>query len=307
MNYIDLHCDTASVIFENKKSLRSNTYHVDLEKLHQGDYSAQWFAFFIHVSKLKDQSPLDYFRQMYDYFLEQVEAANDLVTIVTDYEGYKACVNQKKIAAFLSLEEGAIIGEDFDVIEELLAKGIRLMTLTWNKRNQLAHPHHEKGGLTPWGREVVAYLNDTPMLLDVSHLSDEGLKTCISLYKKPLIASHSNARGYLNHTRNLDDASIRAIARSGGVIGTNFYSYFLSNREKTTCNDLVEAIMYMYKIGGEDVLALGTDFDGIDCEIEVCNCSKMAILVDGLSKVLPSRIIDKLCYQNVLRLIKENL
>lgn len=307
MPFIDLHCDTASLIFEQQSSLRHNTCHVDLEKLHKGNYSAQWFAFFIHLKKIQDQLPFEYLENMYHYFLQQVGMNSDLVQMVTNYDGYIACRQENKLAAFLSIEEGQVIGKDIKNIDRLIEMGFRLMTLTWNYENDLGYPHHTNKGLTNFGKEVIAYLNHVPMLVDVSHLSDEGLKDIAKSYRKPIIASHSNARSYWNHTRNLDDTSIRLIANSGGIIGTNFYSYFLGNTSKTLISQLVSHIQHLYQIGGEDVLSLGTDFDGIDCELEVCNCSELDILINSLSNVLPSRIIDKLCYQNALRLIKENL
>ncbi len=307
MHIIDLHCDTASLIYDEQASLLTNPYHVSIEKMQQAGYSAQWFAFFIHLNQLKGMTPMQKLEAMHAYFLEEVRKYPQAIEIVTDYKGYKQCQEAGKVAAFLSLEEGQVVSGSLSNIDRLVAMGIRLMTLTWNMPNDLGAPHHLTGGLTRFGEEVVAYLNETPILLDISHLSESALACIRELYHKPIIASHSNARGYYNHTRNVSEAAIRQIAESGGIIGTNFYSYFLGDTDTTTLEMLVDAIRYMYQVGGESVLALGTDFDGIDCKLEVCNCSELDKLIHSLGKSFPSSVVEKLCYKNAERVIKENL
>ncbi|MGL4800518.1 MAG: dipeptidase [Cellulosilyticaceae bacterium] len=307
MKLIDFHCDTAEKLYREAGSLFTNDYHVDIEKLHHAGYSAQWFAFFVHLKQLGDKSPMAYLEEMYAYFVDQVAQNQAHIEIVRNYAEYQACHEQGKLAAFLSLEEGQTIEKDLNNLKRLEDMGIRLMTLTWNYANDLAAPHHEEGGLTAFGKEVVAYLNESPILVDVSHLSEQGLREIKELYHKPILASHSNARGVWNHSRNNSDEGIRLIAESGGIIGTNFYSHFLGNTKKTTIPMLIDNIRYLHNVGGEDVLALGTDFDGIDCDLEVCNCKEMDKLINGMLKVFPSSLVEKFCYKNAERIIRENL
>lgn len=250
---------------------------------------------------------MEEFRKMYQYFIGQVNENTQDIKIITNYKTYIKTKEEKKIGAFLSIEEGEVLEGNLANVQELEDLGIRMMTLTWNYANSLGHPHSIPKGLTDLGKELVDYLNQKKILIDIAHLSKEGMEDVVALSKKPIIASHSNAKGFYKHTRNLDDEMIKAVARSGGVIGINFYSYFLKNDNWTSVEDLVGVINYLYQIGGADVLALGTDFDGIDCNLEVCNCSEMDKLIQGLSKHYPSSIIEKFAYKNVERVLSQVL
>lgn len=307
MPFIDLHCDTASRIYYDKTKLYDNSYHIDITKLRQSNYLAQWFAFFVNTASIGEKSPMEEFQEMYNYFIAEVNNNPKDITVVTNYESYIKAKKEKKIGAFLSLEEGQVLEGDLSHVDKLEDLGIRLMTLTWNFTNSLGHPHTINEGLTDLGKELAKYLNSKKILVDIAHLSKEGMKDIIALYKKPIIASHSNAQGFYNHTRNLDDTTIKAIANSGGVVGVNFYSYFLNDSRHTKIDDLVGVINYLYQVGGEDILALGTDFDGIDCDLEVCNCSEMDKLIVSLSRLYSNKVIEKFSYGNIERVIKETL
>lgn len=307
MPFIDLHCDTAGRIYYDKTKLYENPYHIDITKLRQSNYLAQWFAFFINNSSIGENSPMEEFQKMYDYFIAEVNNNSNDITVVTSYESYIKAKKDKRIGAFLSLEEGQVIEGDLSNIDKLEDLGIRLMTFTWNFANSLGHPHTISKGLTELGKELAVYLNSKKILVDIAHLSKEGVEDIVELYKKPIIASHSNAKGFYNHTRNLDDKTIKAVANSGGVVGVNFYSYFLGRSRYSKVDDIVGVIDYLYQVGGEDILALGTDFDGIDCDLEVCNCSEMDKLIFSLSKLYSDKVIEKFSYGNVERVIKETL
>ncbi|MBU3810190.1 MAG: membrane dipeptidase [Candidatus Niameybacter stercoravium] len=307
MSFIDLHCDTASLIFENKAHLNRNDYHVDIEKMKASHYLAQWFAFFIDIKGLKNTDPFTYLKEMYAYFKAEVEANSDTICIVSTYKDYLKCKAENKIAAFLSLEEGEAIAGLDDPLEKLMELGITMMTLTWNHMNTWGYPHSILKGLTPKGCELLEGLNHTPILLDVSHLSESAFKDITRLYKKPIIASHCNARNYYDHTRNLSDEAMKVIAESGGIIGTNFYSYFLNNSNHTSIEDLLRNMQYVYNQVGEEALAIGSDFDGMSCNLEVCNCGEMDKLMGSMTRIFPMRIIEKICYSNAERIIRENL
>lgn len=307
MSYIDLHCDTAGLIYYNQTSLAHNDYHVDIQKMKASHYLAQWFAFFIEIRDGQTDSLFHEFKEMYDYFLQEVKKNEESIGIARNYEDYKRYKEQGKIAAFLSLEEGEVIAHLENSLQTLVDMGITLMTLTWNFENSLGAPHSMDKGLTQKGKELIEGLNHVPILLDISHLSEEALVDITKLYKKPIIASHSNARGYCNHSRNVTDEGLKLIAKSGGLVGTNFYSYFLNRTENSCIDDLINNMKYVYNLVGEDVLALGTDFDGISCNLEVCNCKEMDTLKNRMTQIFHSRVIDKVCYSNAERLIRENL
>ncbi|WP_069997519.1 dipeptidase [Cellulosilyticum sp. I15G10I2] len=306
MPVIDLHCDTIDRLYTEKSSLLTNEYHVDLSKLKTGDYIAQWFALFIDTH-LTTKPLMELIYEMYGYFMCEIKSNSDHIAFATSFKEYTEIKSARKIAAFLSLEEGQVIGGDIDNLQKLCDLGIRMMTLTWNYENELGAPHFSDKGLTEFGKKVVNYLNDSPILIDISHLSELALKEVCEIYKKPIIASHCNARSICNHSRNLSDEMIKRIANSGGVVGINLYGLFLDGTHKSTIPAIIDHIGHFYQLGGEDILALGTDFDGMNCDLEVCNAGDMGKLINTLVKLYPQSVIDKLTYKNAERIIRENL
>ncbi|OON94228.1 MAG: hypothetical protein ATN33_04715 [Epulopiscium sp. Nele67-Bin001] len=307
MNFIDFHCDTASLIYEKHHELYINGGHVDIVRMKKAHYAAQWFAFFVNLQSLDlNETAFDRFTKMYDYFVKQVSANEDDIEIVSTYEQYKAARENDKIAAFLSIEEGEVVKDGLSYVDKLEQMGITLMTLTWNFKNSLGTPHNGLKGLSHYGKEVVEYLNSKKILVDVSHLSDMGMDDVLSISKKPVIASHSNARTYKAHSRNLCDRHIREIASTGGVIGLNFYNEFLAYSGISKMDDLIGMIRYLYRTAGSDAVVLGTDFDGIDCSLEIAHCGQLPKFRSALTKRFSPAIVDKFMYKNAERLIKEN-
>lgn len=306
MPIIDLHADTADKIYRHKQSLARNTCHIDIEKLEKGNYLAQWFAIYIDTCGNQENYMAKAY-EIYSYLLSEIELNSNKIGLATSYNDYEKNKKSKKISALLSVEEGQIIGDDLANIDTLYDWGVRMMTLTWNYENRLGYPHSIDKGLTPFGKEVVSYLEQKNILIDISHLSEKGVKEIASIYKKPIIASHCNARKLCNHTRNLSDDIILLIAKSGGIIGINFYSYFLNGSHKSFIEDIVNQIDYIYKIGGRDILALGTDFDGIDCNLEVCNAAEMDKLIFRLSHIYGDDLTELISYKNFEKLMKKCL
>ncbi|MBQ9081029.1 MAG: membrane dipeptidase, partial [Clostridia bacterium] len=205
--------------------------------------------------------------------------------------------------ATLSVENGAFLEERIENVEKLARAGVKMLTLTWNGGNALGGSHGQKEGLTVFGREVVQALAEYKILPDVSHLSERAfyeVSEIMRLQGKPFVASHSNAYAICPHTRNLTDTQIRAVADLGGVIGVNFYPPFLGKGSPA------EHIAYIIRQGGEDTVAIGSDFDGIGYGYYK-NCKKAhAFLERDLKKAgLSLRQIEKVLYKNALRVLGE--
>lgn len=187
------------------------------------------------------------------------------------------------------------------------------MTLTWNYENCIGFPQSRKEaehrrGLKEFGIETVERMNDLGMLIDVSHLSEGGFYDVVRYSKKPFVASHSCARALCDHPRNLTDEQLKCIAEAGGVAGVNFYAPFLrKDAEFSAIEDILVHIRYMIRIMGEDFVAFGSDFDGIDCELEMKDYTGFQSLMEGLQREFREETVEKLCYKNVLRVLKEGL
>jgi membrane dipeptidase len=310
MNIIDFHCDTVLGLMEQPNtSLRENDLCVDIKKLQQGKSAAQFFALFIDLA---EGSPLQKALKMADCFYQELEKNKDAIKLAVNYHDYQSNQAAGKISAFLTIEEGGVFQGEIANLRNFYRLGVRLVTLTWNYPNEIGFPNHEgkycDKGLTPFGRELVAEMNRLGMLIDVSHLSDQGFYDVAELSAKPFVASHSNARSVKGHLRNLTDDMIRILADRGGITGLNFSHNFLGDSDYSRIEDMVAHIKHIRKIGGSDVMALGTDFDGIESVVEIKHIGEMDKLVQALYKEsFTTDEIEKICYGNALRVIKEVL
>ena len=188
--------------------------------------------------------------------------------------------------------------------------GIRFITLIWNFKNSIGYPNagykYKDKGLTERGKEIVLEMERVGIIPDCSHLSDGGFYDLINICKKPFIATHSNARAITDHSRNLTDDMIVKLANKGGVMGLNFCGPFLGSEKVPTINSMIAHLKHIKNVGGVDVLALGTDFDGIGNEVEIKNIGEIGKLRDVLLKEgFTNTEIDKIYYGNVKRVLKE--
>lgn len=310
MNSIDLHCDTASrLLYENLK-LKESICKVDIKKLKESKALAQVFAHFIELNIV--DNPYLEFKKMNDVLMKELKENYNDIEIVTDLKGLEDTNNKGKIGAFLSIEEGEVLEGKIERVKEVHDMGIRFITLTWNFPNSIGYPNagykYKDYGLTDKGKEIVNEMEKFKIIPDCSHLSDGGFYDLIEICKKPFIATHSNAREITNHSRNLTDDMIVKLANKGGVMGLNFCAPFLGNERIPTIESMIAHIKHIKNIGGINVLALGTDFDGIENEVEIRNIGEIEKLRDALIKEkFISSEIDKIFFKNVKRVVKECL
>ncbi len=312
MRFIDFHCDTILQLMVDRKDLHlnSNRFCVDIEKLRHSQSLAQFFALYIDYQGEKD--PLETCLEMTDKFFEELGENQKEIGLARNYSQLIENDKQGKISAFLTIEEGGALKGELYHLRNFYRLGVRLITLTWNYPNEIGYPNCKPEfsglGLTSFGEEVVVEMNRLGMLIDVSHLSDQGFYDVARLSKKPFIASHSNARAITNHSRNLTDEMIRTLAEQGGVMGINFEKEFLGNSEQSKVEDMVRHIQHIRNVGGIDVIAIGSDFDGTSPGLEIENIGQMDKLVTGLKKnKFSGEEVEKICYKNGLRIIQEVL
>lgn len=314
MKIIDLHCDTISVLYKHAQAhaggLKANNLHIDLQKLSKANSLAQFFAMYINLEAT--ENPLEECLGMIDCFYREIEKNRDLIQIATCMQEFELNQKSNKITAFLTIEEGGVINGKLSNLRMFHRLGVRLMTLTWNYPNEIGYPNCltecQHQGLTPFGQEVVAEMNRLNMLIDVSHLSDQGFYDVAQYSAKPFVASHSNARAITAHPRNLDDVMIRMLAEKGGVMGLNFANSFLGTSPISRVEDIVQHIKHIYNIGGIDVLALGSDFDGIEPNLEIANIGEIDKLVQALKQhSFREEEIEKIFTKNIMRVMRECL
>lgn len=274
---IDAHADTVTKLWEKGLDFteRQTSGHADLPRLLQAGVSCQVLALF--TPPTPDGSvALHRILSYLDYVWNCIEADPRLILVRSQQdlppyekeESYSITLDrQPRLHVILGVEGGDCLAGDIRLLRILYRLGVRLLTLTWSNRNELADGVWESdtgGGLTRFGREVVAEMQRLGMIIDVSHLAPAGFWDVAQQASGPFIASHSNARAVCDHPRNLDDAQIRSVAEHGGVIGVNFCPAHLTDSASATIDDVVKHIEYLWEIAGEDHVGLGSDYDGID-------------------------------------------
>lgn len=323
MKIVDFHCDTISQLYDIRESgesinLKQNRLHLDIEKMEKGDYMLQVFASYVDLGS--NNKPLESCLSYIDLLYDEVEKNKEHIGIVYTYEDILTNIKKNKMSALLSIEEGGVCKGNLSLLRNFYKLGVRMMTLTWNYENELAYPNgyfyneekNEKKGLKEKGFEFINEMERLGIIIDVSHLSDDGIYDVYNNTSKPFIASHSNAREVCSHQRNLTDDMIKKIGERGGLIGVNFYSSFLNNNYKSSdtskIEDIINHIKYISNTGGIDCVGIGSDFDGIDCSLEFENSSKMQLIYGEMKKSgFREEDIEKVFYKNAIRLFKELL
>jgi membrane dipeptidase len=325
MKVVDMHCDTISDLLRaadegRAVGLRQNTCHIDLTEMRKGDYLLQNFAMFVHLERVDD--PLQHVLRLIDTYERELAANRDWIAPVYTYADIEKNAAAGKLSAMLTVEEGGCCKGDVAVLRTLYRLGVRMLTLTWNFENELGWPNtvaklpgydpSKTYGLKDTGVAFVREMQRLGMIVDVSHLSDDGFYDVARLSKeagKPFVASHSNARALCGHSRNLTDDMIRTLADCGGVTGINFCGSFLdAETEQSRAKRMVEHMRHIANVGGLDCLGLGTDFDGIGGDLELDRCGKMPLLADEMARQgFHEDEIEAVFSKNVLRLYRDVL
>ena len=301
--YFDAHCDTIYRCLETWETsaldygenrdeqrryyaastyLRKNGGHIDLERGLRFSRCAQFFALFHDAAEAPADGLWAQCRRMHDFFLRELADNADIARHCRTGGEVDATVAEGKVAALLSIEGADLIDCDVHKVETVANWGVRLLNPVWNRANSLSGTNAEEPerGLSPAGREFIRVLEEYAIYPDVSHLSDAGFWDLVHMARRPIVASHSNARAVCPHRRNLTDDQFRAIRDLGGVVGLNLYLSFVG---EPTMDALVAHVEHFLDLGGEKTLCLGGDLDG---------CESLAAGMTGMQDV--PRLYDAL-------------
>lgn len=309
----DCHCDSITKLYQDKQSLYVNTNHFDVQRFINNGGGLQFMAIYLPTA-LQYAGGIKYVLQVLDYFYKQLQLLSQRkcnVLVVKSLDDLKE-LHEDKVGMLLGIEDGAALEGSLEVLRAFYQLGIRCITLTWNNRNQLGDGVNEcltSGGLTVFGKQVVKEMNRLGMAVDVSHISEHGFWDVVDITDKPILATHSNAQACCNVARNLKDDQIRAIAKLKGIIGINFYPNFLSNeKEDANIDSIYRHIEYLLTLVGEDYIAFGADFDGINCvPAGVTGIESMPVILDYLAAKYSAATIEKISYKNAVRVLEEIL
>lgn len=263
----DLHCDTALALLgkdmNQAGSLRKNNLHIDLERAKNLGGYCQCFACFTtpYMENWAHTSPTVVFERELATIQRETDKNSEWISICYTPEEITANRENGKMSAVLTIEGPAGFGFDPELLENLYRVGFRISTLGWNEKNPLTGSHQTGGGLTDLGREYVREAQRLGILVDVSHISDEGFWNIMDITQAPVIASHSNSRAVCGHSRNLTDEMFLEICKTGGVAGFNQCADFVG--EKPNLDTICDHILHFLELDPEGThIALGGDLDG---------------------------------------------
>ena len=296
MRFFDLHCDTITELCKKQGSLACNDGHISLDRASFLTEYVQDYAIFI-PDEYRGKAAVDYFDKVYAFYKNEMNKNG-----ISEY----ADRIDTKYKSVLSVEGGAGMGGTIDGLHHLADCGVKLITLTWNGRNELASGcfDEEDIGLTPFGREAVKEMENLRIAADVSHLSVKGFYDLADLAEKPFMASHSCidiVDNFKARHRNLTKEQVEIIAEHNGVIGINLWKKLLGN-EDNSFDAVLRHMSEIIEVGGEDVIAMGTDFDGCDINDELAGIEKIPMLYDFLGNHgFDEKLLNKIFFDNADR------
>jgi membrane dipeptidase len=366
---IDLHCDSVKFLSEGVDLLaRNKAGHVDLPRLRAGGVGVQVFAAFVSASLPADRA-FSTALALLDRIDAFAESSAYLVSARTAAECREA-IASGKTGILRSVENGSAIEDSLANLEALSRRGVRILTLVHSRHTAWAasctdysvfsfgkpsgEPSFRGGGLSAFGKDVVAAMNSLGMIIDLSHAAEIAFWDVINLSKRPVIASHSCAYSLCAAARNLKDEQIKALAGAGGLVGVCFFPAFLSEAYRlafeSDCGDIFSEISFIEKkytgspalhaeysrldsrlasrlsrvrvplsavadhidyivsLGGEDCVALGSDFDGVFSLPEgMGGCDVYPAIEKELKKRgYSEKSLAKIFRENFLRVLAEH-
>lgn len=319
MKLFDLHCDTAGECYNRKLPLYDGNLHVNLCKGKELDEWHQLFAIWIS-DELRGKAAEEYFEKVLLNFKNEILKNEAKIKLCKGFEDLKEAENSGRCAAFLTCEGASPFAEN-DRIYHAKEYGVKLVTLTWNGENEIGYgcQSGSDSGLKPLGKRILRDMERLNIVADVSHLNRAGFYDAVSSGAR-VIASHSNSKAVLEKTRadsedkffscrrNLDDEQIKLLIECGGLIGINFCRSFLGDEGDDGFESVYRHMLHILDMGGENVLAIGSDFDGCEINPELAGVDKMPALEEFLlRKGMNKDVIEKIFYKNAYNFFKNIL
>lgn len=294
----DLHCDTLLELYKNNEDIRENNLHISLNK-------AKKFSPYIQVCAIWSDASLSNDEAFKNYINVRSYALNTGISFTT------GASKLKQNAFILSVEDARLLNGDISRVSSLYNDGVRLLTLNWQGTSIIGGAWDTSEGLTAFGKDVVKSCLELGIITDISHSSikssEEIYEICFS-YNKPLIASHSNSFSICNHKRNLSDELFKKILLSKGLVGISLAKEHISYKNIVSSDDILEHIYHYLSLGGENVIALGCDFDGVSslpCDINSIN--ELDALYSKIVNAFGENIAKKIFFYNSYSFMLKNL
>ncbi|HEX4654898.1 MAG TPA: dipeptidase [Mycobacteriales bacterium] len=298
-------------------------FHTDLDRLTRGGVGTQWWSVYV-PSTLPDDEALRTTIEQVHLVRRMVEQHPDRLRLALNADDARAAMASGRIASLIGAEGGHSIGGTLSGLWALHALGVRYMTLTHNDNTSWADSATDEPvahGLTDFGRDVVRRMNALGVVVDLSHVSPATMAAALATTSKPVMFSHSSARGLVDHPRNVPDDILRELSTNGGLCMVAFVPQFVSKefrewddagREGTkptvTPADVADHIEHVRDVAGVDAVGLGGDYDGCpDFPVGLEDVSGYPRLLDELvDRSWSDDDLMKLTGRNAIRVLSDN-
>jgi len=329
----DMHAD--SLLWDRDLLDRGSRGHVDIPRLIEGNVALQAFTIVTQTPRnmnienndastdnitllaIAERWPFAAWTSLTQRALHQAHRLQDAAnrsggkfTVIKSSADLSAYLDRRRqnsgiTAGFLGIEGAHALDGSLANIDVLYDAGVRMMAPTHFFDNDIGGSAHgvEKGGLTDKGKEMIKRMEAKKMIVDVAHASPKTIDDVLALATRPVVVSHTGVKGTCNNTRNLSDEHLKAISRTGGVIGIGYWDTAVCGNDAKA---IARAIRYAVQIAGVEHVGLGSDYDGaVTAPVDTTGLVEItdALLAEGFSE----RDIALIMGGNVVRVLKENL
>ena len=260
---LDTHCDTPMFFHEGVQiGQRDTRILVDLHKMDEGRQDATIMVAYLPQPT---ENPTAYADHIFDQIETLVHDNAQTVALARTPDDLWHNKRQGLKSIMLGIENGIALDGQLSNLQHFADRGIVYMTLCHNGDNDIcdsAKGSKTHGGVSDFGREVIAEMNRLGILVDLSHAAESSFYDALELSRVPIVCSHSSARALCDHPRNLTDDQMRALAAKGGVAQTTIYHGFLRQHGEANILDVMAHLEHAIEVMGIDHVGLGTDFDG---------------------------------------------
>ena len=315
---IDLHADTPKLMHRMDYDLaarhdrpmpRSINYvgHLDVPRMRDGGMSAQFFG--LWTVPYPQRGCRDSILGQLEALERTIERHPDKLTWAMSESRINQARAARQIACLAGVEGGHALEDDLDNIALFAARGVRYIGLLHFSANGLGSPAYGRGknddqGLTDLGRDCIREMNRCGVIVDLAHINRKGFFDALELTQAPVMVTHTGVLGVHEHWRNIDDEQLRAIADNGGCVGVIFAKRFLGGKD---IEAVVDHLLHIIDVAGEDVPALGSDFDGFVVPprgLEDISC--MPNLTAALARRgVEPRVLAKILGGNAMRVVAD--
>jgi len=194
--------------------------------------------------------------------IELVSRYPSRMMLIRNFGDIAKAKQENKLGILANVQNSACIARDLKNLDLFYSLGLRQVQLTFNWRNWVGDGCTERtqAGLSYFGVDMVRRMNELGMIVDVGHTGYQSTLDAVEVSEKPIVYSHTNCKALCDHPRNKTDDQIKALAHKGGVIGLSCFNWFVSDKPRSTLNDLLDHFDHVASLVGTDHIGIGSDF-----------------------------------------------